>query len=145
MKHGDISNQQGYVIGVRYDGTLVTKQSDSIWRNALDDIFGTSLSYDINSDTLSLMQYIYRRTEHTVVLVVGDKDFNLKSLEDMGEFFPFEKLRIHNESEITMKLLTGDMTYYVDDNDYRRSLVNSEYAVSSKRFNEILRRKGRNR
>ena len=141
MKHGDISNQRGYVIGVRYD-TLIT-QSKSRVKNLLDKVLNTDLSYEINYDTLSIMNYIYKRTEHTVVLVVKETEEKSKSLRDMEELFPFEVLSISNESEITMQLLTGDMTYYVDDDDYRRSLVNNEYAITSARFNEILRRKGR--
>lgn len=142
MLHGDISNQRGYIIGVRYDGTLVS-HSNNVVKNLVDKVLHTDLSYDINYDTLNILNYIYRRTEHTVVLVVKETEDKFTSLKDMENLFPFEILKVKNESEITMQLLTGDMTYYIDDDDYRRSLVNNEYAITSTRFNEILRRKGR--
>ena len=140
MKHGDISNQQNFIVAVRLEDTLLKKRGNKI-TGIVDMLFHTDLSYSIDDDVLSLVQYIYRRTDYTVLLVV-DKNAHI-STSDFMELFPFAILAIDNESEISMKLLTGDITYYIDDDDYRRSLVNNKYAVSYEEFNTILRRKAR--
>ena len=140
MKHGDISNQQNFIVAVRLEDTLLKKRGNKI-TGIVDTLFHTDLSYSIDDDVLSLVQYIYRRTDYTVLLVV-DKNAHI-STSDFMELFPFAILAIDNESEISMKLLTGDITYYIDDDDYRRSLVNNKYAVSYEEFNTILRRKAR--
>ena len=140
MKHGDISNQQNFIVAVRLEDTLLKKRGNKI-TGIVDMLFHTDLSYSIDDDVLSLVQYIYRRTDYTVLLVV-DKKTHI-STSDFMELFPFAILTIDNESEISMKLLTGDITYYIDDDDYRRSLVNNKYAVSYEEFNTILRRKAR--
>ena len=140
MKHGDISNQQNFIMAVRVEDTLLKKKGNKI-TGIVDMLFHTDLSYSIDDDVLSLVQYIYRRTDYTVLLVV-DKNAHI-STSDFMELFPFAILSIDNESEISMKLLTGDITYYIDDDDYRRSLVNNKYAVSYEEFNTILKRKAR--
>ena len=140
MKHGDISNQQNFIVAVRLEDTLLKKRGNKI-TGIVDMLFHTDLSYSIDDDVLSLVQYIYRRTDYTVLLVV-DKNAHI-STSDFMELFPFAILAIDNESEISMKLLTGDITYYIDDDDYRRSLVNNKYAVSYEEFNTILKRKAR--
>lgn len=142
MKHGDISNMQNYRIGVRFEDTLFSK-SDNMVKSVVDKVFNTSLSLEINSSVLKLMQYIYRRTEDTVVLIVDSQLKSHKKLAELEDILPFEILYVNNESEITMRLITGDLTYYLDDNDYRRSLVNNQYAMTTEQFNNILRRKGR--
>ena len=140
MKHGDISNQKNFIVAVRLEDTLLKKRGNKI-TGIVDMLFHTDLSYSIDDDVLSLVQYIYRRTDYTVLLVV-DKKAHI-STSDFMELFPFAILAIDNESEISMKLLTGDITYYIDDDDYRRSLVNNKYAVSYEEFNTILKRKAR--
>ena len=140
MKHGDISNQQNFIVAVRLEDTLLKKRGNKI-TGIVDMLFHTDLSYSIDDDVLSLVQYIYRRTDYTVLLVV-DKNAHI-STSDFMELFPFAILAIDNESEISMKLLTGDITYYIDDDDYRKRNVNNKYAVSYEEFNTILRRKAR--
>ena len=140
MKHGDISNQQNFSVAVRIEDTLMKKGCNKI-TGIVDKLFHTDLSYSVDNSVLGMVQYIYRRTDYTVLLVVDQKSHINTS--DFMELFPFDIMSIENESEISMKLLTGDITYYVDDDDYRRSLVNNKYAVSFNEFNNILRRKAR--
>lgn len=142
MKNGDISNQHGFHIAVRIEDTLLKKDGKKL-AGVVDKLFNTSLSYSVDEDVLKLVQYIYRRTEHTVILVVDENFHANKKLEEFQQLFPFETLYIKNESEITMRLITGDLTYYLDEDDYRRSLVNNKYAITLDEFNTILRRKGR--
>lgn len=142
MKHGDISNQSGFTIGIRVDGTLVKSKGNPVL-NAVDKILKNGISRDVDESALRLVQYIYRRTDYTVVLICDGSDKYESVIAGMKDFFPFEVRYVSGLSEISRDLLTGDMTYYVDNNDYRRGLVNSEYAVNISKFNTILRRKGR--
>lgn len=133
MKKGDISNQQNSVIGVRFDDNLIKQKT----------VLGLKVSYEVDDNLLELMRYIYRRTDYTVVLyVVSDSSY--KAVKQFENEFPYEIVKVGSEAEITRALLTGNLTYYIDNDDYRRSLINSEYALSCEEFNTILRRKGRN-
>ena len=58
MKHGDISNQQNFIVAVRLEDTLLKKRGNKI-TGIVDMLFHTDLSYSIDNDVLSLVQYHY--------------------------------------------------------------------------------------
>lgn len=142
MKHGDISNQSSFIIGVRCDDTLFKSKGNPLL-NVVDKILKNGVSQEVDGSVLRLVQYIYRRTDYTVILICDKRELSDSTIEKLKELFPFEVRYVEGIPEISRDLMTGDLSYYVDDNDYRRGLVNSEYAVDTNKFNTILRRKGR--
>lgn len=146
MKHGDISNQRSFIIGVRCEDCLVKFKNKGIKDKFLNFIKGKAHNAEIDNQVLSLMRYVYENTEYTVSLIV-DKENYTQELKDMLEDMniPYNQvgLVITNISEVTMMLNTGELSIYVDSCYNRRVLVNSRYAVDVDEFNTMLRRKVR--
>ena len=89
------------------------------------------------------MEHLYRNTEYNVDLIIENKDYT-EDLKQLVDNLPFNRVVLIDKlSQVSTRLLVGDLTIYVDDNDYRRSLVNSEYAISFSQLNDYLRRRAR--
>lgn len=144
MRHGDISNQQNFIIGIRCENCLLKYKEGSVKDSLLNFILGKNNRAEIDERVLGLMTYIYRRTEYVVDLVVDEENYT-PQLQQLLDEYPFNRVVLvhRNISEITTRLNTGDLSYYVDSDIMRLESVNSKYAVTVDRFNEILRRKVR--
>lgn len=144
MRHGDISNQQNFIIGIRCENCLLKYKEGSVKDSLLNFILGKNNRAEIDESVLGLMTYIYRRTEYVVDLVVDEENYT-PQLQQLLDEYPFNRVVLvhRNISEITTRLNTGDLSYYVDSDIMRLESVNSKYAVTVDRFNEILRRKVR--
>lgn len=141
MKHNDISNQRSYCFGFRCEGSLF-KYRDHSFTDKFLNIFGGKLHRaEINPVILSIMKYIYWNTEYTVMLVIDEVNYTEEAKEVL-EDLPFNQVAtvLRNISEVTMMLNTGEMSYYIDDNDESRYKVQSKYAVTSQEFNTLLRK-----
>lgn len=144
MLHGDISNQRSFAFGIRCEDCLFKFKDKNIKDKFLNVMKGKSHNAEIDKQVLSLMRYIYEQTEYTVVLVIDKKNYTDEmkdALEEMNVPYNQVGLVLTNISEVTMMLNTGELTYYVDSDYTRRSLVNSQYAVDVETFNSMLRRK----
>lgn len=141
MLHGDISNQRSYVIGVRCENCLLKYKDKGVVNKVLNGFFGKSHRAEIDERVLSLMKYIYYDTEMTVCLII-DKENYTKEAEEFLSNLPFNTVGtvLTNISEITMRLNTGELTYFVTDSKIEKSQVNSKYAVTVDEFNTILKR-----
>ena len=142
MKHGDISNHRGYVIGVRCEDCLLNFKTKKIRDKLLNTFKGKAHNAEVNQTVLSLMNYLYWDTEMTVSLII-DKDNYTAEMQDLISDFPFNQvgLVLTNISEVTMLLNTGQLAYYVDLDYNRISSVNSKYAVDVDTFNTLLKRR----
>ena len=140
MMHGDISNQRSFVIGVRCENTLFHIKDKNIIDKVANFFAGEIKRAEVDKETLSLMSYIYYSTEMTVVLVI-DRE-NYEGNEDYLLDFPASqhKVILKSLAEITMMLNTGELTYYLTNDNIEKSLVNSRYAMSVEDFNKILKR-----
>lgn len=144
MVHGDISNQQEFIIGIRCEDCLVKYKEGNLLDSLLNLIKGKENRAEIDEEVLSLMTYIYRRTNYVVDLVVDAKNYSPELKELLSEY-PFNRIVLvkNHISEITARLNTGDLTYYVDNSIIRLDKVNSKYAMTCKDFNTLLHRKVR--
>lgn len=144
MLHGDLSNQQNFVIGIRCEDCLLKYKEGSVKDSLLNFILGKNRRAEVDESVLSLMTYIYRRTEYVVDLVVDEENYT-PQLQKFLDEYPFNRVvLVHkNISEITTRLNTGDLTYYIDSNIIRLESVNSRYAMTVDEFNTILHRKVR--
>lgn len=142
MLHGDISNNRSYVIGFRCENSLLRYKEGGLF-DPLFNLFGKTKRAEVDEKVLSLMNYIYWYTEYTVVLIIDDANYTNEAMDYLADF-PFNQvLNISSISEVTMKLNTGELTYFVTDDSIDLQRVNSRYAVTPDKFNTILRRRVR--
>ena len=137
MKNGDISNQLPLVIAFKLEGTVVDfkgKALSSFLRNKLQ-LKGTCKYKDT---VIELMEWFFYRTEYTIDLVVNRETYDKCSW--VYENLPFSRIIIMDKfSQITSRLLMGDITYYVDNSAINRSQVNNKYALSVEELRAVLK------
>lgn len=143
MRHGDISNSQTLVIGVRCENCLVRFKESSIIDKAFNLIRGRAHNAEIDEDVLSVMRFIYYRTDYSLSLIVHEDAYT----EELHSFLeeqevPYTEITkvIRSDNEITMKLHTGYLSYYIDSDYNRLRAINSPWAMTVERFNTELRR-----
>jgi hypothetical protein len=96
---------------------------------------------EVDEKIYSLMNYIFWNTEYTVFLVINDENYTDEAKEFLDDF-PFNQvLNVRSVSQITSMLYTGELNYYIDDNDQSRYEVQSKYAITSQELNTILKRR----
>ena len=143
MKNGDLSNQSGITIGFRCVDFLIKYKESTFTDKILNTVIGKVRRAEVDDSVKNYMEYLYRNTEYTVDLIVENKDYT-EDLKRMLDDMPFNRIvLIDKPSQISQRLLLGDLTYYIDDNDYRRSLVNSQYAITFQQLNEYVKRRAR--
>lgn len=141
MLHGDISNQTGLTIAFRCEDCLFKFKDGKIIDKLLNAVVGKEKRATINTSYYNVMEFLYRNTEYTVDVVVETKNYT-KALQNILDDTPFNRIiKVDKESQISSRLLTGDITYYIDENDYRRSLVNSKYAITLNDLNKFINRR----
>lgn len=141
MKHGDLSNQAGFTIGFRCVDFLVQYKESTFTDKVLNAVLGKTKRAEINEPVRSFMEHLYRNTEYNVDLIIENKDYT-EELKRLVDSLPFNRVVLIDKlSQVSQRLLTGDLSLYVDDDDYRRSLVNSHYAISFSQLNDYIKRR----
>jgi hypothetical protein len=141
MLHGDLANQCGYTIAFRCEGCLIKYKESNFADKVLNSVFGKAKRAEINPEYTKTMEYLYRNTEYTVDLIVEEKNYT-NDLKKILDDLPFSRIVIiKKETEISGRLLSGDLSLYVDDDTMRRSLINSAYAIPMSRLNEYIKRR----
>lgn len=141
MKNGDLSNQAGFTIGFRCVDFLVEYKESTFTDKVLNAILGKTKRAEVNESVRSYMEYLYRHTEYNVDLIIESKDYT-EELKQLIDNMPFNRVVLIDKlSQVSTRLLTGDLSIYVDDDDYRRSLVNSQYAISFAQLNDYIKRR----
>lgn len=139
---GDISNKRSYAFGFRCENSLLKYKDIHITDKFFNLFSGKTHRAEVNKDVYSLMEFIYWNTEYTVMLVIDERNYTEEAKNFLSNF-PFNQVVnvLKSPSEITMKLNTGEMSYYIDDCESSRYKVQSKYAITSKDLNTILKRK----
>ena len=141
MKSGDLSNQAGFTIGFRCVDFLVKYKESTFTDKILNAVLGKTKRAEIDESVRSYMEYLYRNTDYNVDLIIEKKDYT-EELKRLVDDMPFNRVVLVDKlSQISTRLLLGDLSLYVDDDDYRRSLVNSQYAISFSQLNDYIRRR----
>lgn len=141
MKSGDLSNQAGFTIGFRCVDFLVKYKESTFTDKVLNAVLGKTKRAEIDESVRSFMEYLYRQTEYNVDLIIENKDYT-EELKQLVDNLPFNRVVLIDKlSQVSTRLLTGDLSIYVDDDDYRRSLVNSQYAISFSQLNDYIKRR----
>lgn len=144
MKHGDISNQRDFVIGIRCEDCLLNFKNNGVKDKIMNVLKGKAHNAEVNLKVLSIMRYIYENTSYTVSLIVDRQNYTdeLKdALEELNIPYNQVGLVLNSINEVTTMLNTGELSIYVDTMYNRLSTVNSQWAVDVDTFNETLRRK----
>ena len=140
MKHGDLANTVGKVIAFRCEDSLIRYKTEGVKNKILNAIVGKLSRAEIDPTYRSAMEYFYRHTEYVVDLVIL-RDNYTEEMKRVLEDLPFSRIVVvDKDTQISQRLLMGDITLYVDEDDYRRSLINSIYAIPLSRLNEYVRR-----
>ena len=141
MRNGDLSNHAGFTIGFRCVDFLVKYKESTFTDKVLNAVFGKTKRAEIDESVRSFMEHLYRNTEYNVDLIIENKEYT-EELKQLVDNLPFNRVVLIDKlSQVSTRLLTGDLTVYVDDDDYRRSLVNSQYAISFSQLNDYIRRR----
>lgn len=138
MLHNDISNVAGVVIAFRFEDTLAIPKKSVV--NKIMSVFGAD-SFDIDSSVLHTMEYVYRDTPYTCDLVILEENYTEKTKKVL-EDIPYSRVVIiQKDVQVTQRLKMGDLNLYVDNNEYRRSTINSEYAIPMRDLNSHITRR----
>ena len=141
MKHGELSNTVGYSFGFRCEDFLIHFKDTTLLDKAFNALFDKAKRAEVNEEVLSFMEYLYRNTEYTVDLVV-DRENYTPELKKLLDDMPFNRVvLVDKPSQITTRLMIGDLTYYVDDSAERRSLVNSQHTRTLHELAQEIKRK----
>ena len=140
VKNGDLANTAGVTIAFRCEDFLIEYKDTTFSDKVLNKIWGKTKRAEVNQTVRSIMEYYYRNTEYNVDLIVENKNYDheLKALIDS---IPCCRvILIDKLSQVSIRLLTGDISYYIDNDDERRSLVNSNYAIPLKDLTKYIKR-----
>ena len=138
MKNGDISNQSGYCIAFRCEDFVVRLKDNSLIDKVLN-VFNKYQRADINLQVLRTMEHIYKNTEYTVTLIVENKTYKDLGFKELIDNLPFNDIiLVDKPSQISQRLITGEISLYIDDDLERLSLINSPYAIPFKDLNKFL-------
>lgn len=141
MKHGELSNTVGYSFGFRCEDFLIHFKDTTLLDKAFNALFDKAKRAEVNEEVLSFMEYLYRNTEYTVDLIV-DRENYTPELKKLLDEMPFNRVvLVDKPSQITTRLMIGDLTYYVDDSAERRSLVNSPHTRTLHELAQEIKRK----
>ena len=141
MRNGDLSNQAGFTIGFRCVDFLVKYKESTFTDKILNAVLGKTKRAEIDESVRSFMEYLYRNTEYNVDLIIENKEYT-EELKQLVDNLPFNRVVLIDKlSQVSQRLLVGDLSIYVDDDDYRRSLVNSQYAISFSQLNNYIKRR----
>lgn len=144
MLHGDISNSVKATFGFMCEDFVIKYRDTKFSDKVLNALIGKTKRAELNYTVCKSMEYLYRQTEYNVDLLIEEKNYTA-DLKAIIENLPFNRIVLYNKiSQISSRLLTGDLTYVIDDNDYRRGLINSRYAIPLGDFRSIIRLGGRN-
>ena len=123
MKHGDLANTIGKVIAFRCEDSLIRYKTEGVKNKILNAIVGKLSRAEIDPTYRSAMEYFYRHTEYVVDLVILRNNYT-EEMKRVLEDLPFSRIVvIDKDTQISQRLLMGDITLYVDEDDYRRSLI----------------------
>lgn len=142
MKNGDLSNIAGITIGFRCVDFLIKYKENNFTDKVLNFVMGKTKRAEIDENVRSCMEHIYRNTEYNVDLIIENKDYT-PELKKVLDDLPYNRVvLIEKPSQISQRLLVGDLHLYVDGDDYRLSLINDRHAIKMEQLNNYIKRGG---
>lgn len=144
MMHGDISNEICDTVAFRCIGTLFKVRERSLKEDLLNFLWGKERRMIVNDIVLHAMETIYRNTEMCVDLIVFEHEYTDALKEVLNDIVPYNRIvRVDKVSQISIRLMTGDIAYYVDDDSVTRERVNNPYAIPFSELTQTIKFKRR--
>lgn len=143
MLHGDISNHRSFIIGFRCENCLIRYRNTSLKDKLMNVVKGKNHNAVLDIRVLTLIRYLYERTDYTVSLIVKQENYTDELKEFLNEMnVPYNQIGniIKHESEISMMLNVGEIDYYVDTDEARLSLIGNKFAMNLEDFKKLLGR-----
>lgn len=132
MLHGDLSNCAGETLAFRCEDCIL-KVKDTLLNNIKGKFTSKYSSAKIDPLYQRVLEHYFRNTNYSVDIVINKENYTDKVKHLLDDNLMFSRLVIINkDTEISTRLVTGDITYYIDDDDNRRSVVSNKYAVTLK-------------
>lgn len=142
MLHGDLSNKVKATFGFMCEDFLIKYKDTTFADKVMNTLFGKTKRAEIDPIVVSSMEYTYRQTEYNVDLIVKEDSYT-NGLKDIIKDLPFCRVVLYNKySQITSRLLTGDLTYVVDSVESRMGLLNNSHVITLAQFNNLVRNGG---
>jgi len=139
MRNGDLSNRSAPVIAFRVEDFLVRFKTNRLIDKVLNFIVGKERRAELDPDVVSALNFIFKHTDMTVELIV-DKNNNTDELVKVIEHLPYGRLTpIRKPVEIAILLNVGDISYYVDNDEERISLVGHRHCITLEELNTLIR------
>lgn len=139
MLHGDISNCVRATFGFMFDDFVVEYKDSKVTDKILNALFGKVKRAEINKRAVRSMEYIYRQTEYNVDLLIKEESYT-PEVKSLITDLPFCRVVLYNKySQITSRLITGDLTYVIDDDPYRIGLMNHSNVFDLDGLDNLLR------
>lgn len=134
MQNGNISNQNLPVILVRLEDTILHEKNDKLTDKLKNLVIGKLNNSLVDVHNLAYVIKLSRNTDFSVILGV---DPNKKvSLSTFG-ISNFKLKKLHDLSHIKVLLESEVITYYLDENAERISILSNERAMSIDDFRHI--------
>lgn len=139
MLHGDLSNSVRASFGFMLSDFVLEYKDTKVTDKILNAVFGKAKRAELNKRAIHSMEYIYRQTEYNVDLLIQEDEYT-QDIKSIIEDLPFCRVVLYNKySQITSRLLTGDLTYVVDKDPYRMGLMNHSHVISLDTLDNLLR------
>ena len=137
MKNGDISNSVSMTFAFRCEDFLIRDKDTTIYDKIVKAMKGKYSRPYVQQVVAQVIEHIFRNTEYTVDVVAEEE--NYPKFKSLLEDLPFNRvILITKLVQITGRINIGDISYYVDDDEERLRLINSEYAVKLSKVYPII-------
>lgn len=139
MLHGDISNMQRFVIGVRCEDTLIQFPKNRVrkWWSKFDK--NRVMHGGVVKEVFNLINYLYWRTSYSVELIVNRDNMTVQ-VEDYLSDMPCRVISVDNENAITTMLNTGELSYFITEKNTDLERVSNKNCMTVKEFNVVMPR-----
>ena len=130
MRNGDISNTTGSVFGILIKPQV--KKSKRLFFLGANKVF-------IEKDEVDLINYIFKKTNHTVCAVINSRDLNKEVSDSILDLLPFSNIIVIVKDGDAEKLVTRHEIDYLIDKD-AESNVNNQWVMSIEEAYTLLGR-----
>lgn len=142
MLYNDISNKGAKALAFRIEDFLVEFNKKDLVNKLLSPL-GVINPYRkarLNPGVVSALEFIYKKTDMTVDLIVDEKFFYNDDLNNLLEGLPFSEIVvIVKPVNIAVGLNTKRWEYYIDNDIERMNIIGTNKCLTLKQFNYLVR------
>lgn len=141
MLNGDISNRVASTVAIRVEDNLIKYKEDTIKDKVLNYIVGKEKRAELNPKVVKAIYYVFKHTDMSIDLYIQED--NLKDSEEISKLIkdiPYNRLvPFQGDIQIAIDLNSGEIDYFVDDNQERRSTISHNRVISLNELYLLIR------